>query len=60
IPGCITARIQAGQVVIRWTGGVALEGADQITGPWSTVGGATSPYTVPSLGAKKFYRPKIP
>jgi hypothetical protein len=60
IPGCITARLQAGQVVIRWTGGVPLEGADEITGPWSTVASATSPYTVPVLGARKFYRPKIP
>jgi hypothetical protein len=59
IPGCIRANNQGGNVVISWTGGVPLEGADNLTGPWSTVSGATSPYTVPSLGAKKFYRPKI-
>lgn len=60
IPGAITARMQAGSVVIRWTGGVPLQGADSVTGPWSTVTGATSPYTVPSVGGKKYYRPQIP
>jgi hypothetical protein len=60
IPGAITAIVQAGSVKIRWTGGVPLQGADVITGPWSTVIGATSPYTVPSVGGKKYYRPQIP
>jgi hypothetical protein len=59
IPGCIRAAKEGGNVVIRWTGGVPLEGADQLTGPWTTVLGATSPYTVPTLGAQKYYRPKI-
>jgi len=60
IPGCITARLIGGNVVIRWTGGVPLEGADFVTGPWSTIGGATSPYTPPGGSTTKFYRPKIP
>jgi hypothetical protein len=60
IPGAITATVQAGSVKIRWTGGVPLQGADSVTGPWSTVIGATSPYTVPSVGGKKYYRPEIP
>jgi hypothetical protein len=60
IPGAITATVQAGSVVIRWTGGVPLQGADVVTGPWSTVVGATSPYNVPSVGGKKYYRPQIP
>ena len=60
IPGCITANVEGGNVVVRWTGGVPLEGSDEITGPWTTVPAATSPYTVPQLAAKKFYRPKIP
>jgi len=60
IPGAIAATTQAGSVVIRWTGGVPLQGADVITGPWSTVVGATSPYTVPNVGGKKYYRPQIP
>jgi hypothetical protein len=60
IPGAITATVQGGSVRIRWTGGVPLQGADSVTGPWSTVIGATSPYTVPSVGGKKYYRPQIP
>lgn len=60
IPGCITARLIGGNVVIRWTGGVPLEGADFVTGPWSTIVGATSPYTPPGGSTTKFYRPKIP
>jgi len=60
IPGAITASVQSGNVVIRWTGGVPLQGADSVTGPWSTVTGATSPYTVPAVGGKKYYRPQIP
>ena len=59
IPGCISARLEGGNVVIRWTGGVPLQSADALSGPWNTVIGATSPYTPPS-GTAKFYRPKLP
>jgi hypothetical protein len=59
IPGAITASVQAGSVVIRWTGGVPLQGADSVVGPWVPIVGATSPYTVPN-GGKKYYRPQIP
>jgi hypothetical protein len=60
IPGVILAKVQAGQVVITWTGGVPLQSAPAITGPWTTVVAATSPYTVPSGGTVTYYRPKIP
>jgi hypothetical protein len=60
IPGAITAGKQGSQVVIRWTGGVPLQSAESLAGPWTVVTGATSPYTVPTLSAGKFYRPKIP
>jgi hypothetical protein len=60
IPGAITAGKQGSQVIIRWTGGVPLQSADSLAGPWTVVTGATSPYTVPALSAGKFYRPKIP
>jgi hypothetical protein len=60
IPGCIRAQQEAGNIVIRWTGGVPLQSADELTGPWSDVDGATSPYPVRGpLGAKRFFRPKI-
>jgi hypothetical protein len=60
IPGAIRAGRLAGQVIITWTGGVPLQSADSLAGPWTVVTGATSPYTVPTLNAGKFYRPKIP
>lgn len=59
IPGCVTAAVEGGNIVIRWTGDVDLEGADDLAGGWTTVG-TSSPYTVSGPGAKKFYRPKIP
>ncbi len=60
IPGGIQASSTGTGVVISWTGGVPLQSADALTGPWSTVVSATSPYTVPGPLTKKFYRPKIP
>jgi hypothetical protein len=60
IPGAIKAGVLGGSVVISWTGGVPLESADTALGPWTTVAGATSPYTPPSLSSSKLYRPKIP
>jgi hypothetical protein len=60
IPGAIKATVEGGSMVIRWTGGVPLQSADSIGGPWSTVAGATSPYTPPAGGTAKYYRPKIP
>jgi hypothetical protein len=59
IPGAITARLESGHPVIRWTGGVPLQSANALTGPWSVVSGATSPYSPPA-GSPKFYRPQIP
>lgn len=59
IPGGIAVtRTSATAVQIRWTGGVPLESADQINGPWSPVTG-TSPLTVNIGAAGKFYRPKL-
>jgi len=60
IPGVIKATREAGNVVIRWTGGVPLQSVDRLGDTWVTVIGATSPYTPPSGPTMKFYRPKIP
>jgi hypothetical protein len=61
IAGCITATSEGGHLIIHWTGGVPLQSADNITGPWEDVPSApASPYTVPApLASKKFYRPKL-
>jgi len=44
-----------GNVVITWDGN-GLESADEVTGSWTPVTGATSPLTVPATAARKFYR----
>jgi hypothetical protein len=61
IPGAIKAGLTSGAVTIMWTGGVALESADFITGPWTTVAGTAGQfsYTPTPLSTAKFYRPKI-
>ena len=43
-------------VIIRWSCGEALQGADAVNGPWSDILDAVSPYCVPSSQAKRFYR----
>jgi hypothetical protein len=56
IPGAICVSEQVGSVIIQWSGSV-LQSADNLSGPWTTIAGATKPYQVPTpLGAKKFYR----
>jgi hypothetical protein len=44
-------------VQITFTG-ASLQSAPAITGPWTDVAGATSPYTTPATGAAKFFRAK--
>jgi hypothetical protein len=59
IPGCIRVSRESGNVVVRWTGGVILQSASEITGPWSDIPTASTPYTVPGpLPSKLFFRPK--
>ena len=62
IPGIIRATLANGQVVIHWSGGVALQSADSPAGPWATVSGTAgqSSYSPSPLGPAKFYRPQIP
>jgi hypothetical protein len=50
------------KLVLTWTslstGTTTLEEAPSLSGPWTEVTGATSPYTLPMSGAMKFYRIK--
>jgi hypothetical protein len=45
-------------IIIRWNCGGTLQSADDLTGPWTDVPGATSPYAVATSAAQKFYRVK--
>ena len=40
---------------MSWDGGT-LESAPAVTGPWTPVSGATSPFTAPAAEAARFYR----
>jgi len=60
---CIFPDVQPGQLALVWpcpdgpsATGYVLQGADNLTGPWATVGGASSPYLITIGAAKKFYR----
>jgi hypothetical protein len=45
-----------GTVTLTWTGAGELDVADNITGPWMTIPGATSPLTVPADRPHRFAR----
>lgn len=51
----MTISKSAGQIQVSWTGG-SLESAPAVSGPWTAVAGATSPYTTPPTGDALFYR----
>jgi uncharacterized repeat protein (TIGR01451 family) len=55
-PRFTSASLQSGQIVLLWVGNVQLQAADQITGPWSDVLSASSPYRVSTTGSKRFFR----
>ncbi|MBM3841145.1 MAG: LamG domain-containing protein [Verrucomicrobia bacterium] len=48
-------RSGASNVTLRWTAGVLQESAN-VNGPFATVSGANSPYTIPASAATRFYR----
>jgi hypothetical protein len=50
------ARNANGTLTVEWTGGGTLQTAPAITGAWTDVAGATSPYTVTVTGAQWYGR----
>jgi ribosomal protein L31 len=45
-----------GMVTFEWSGGGSLERADSVSGPWTAVPNASSPFTTPASGASGFFR----
>ncbi len=43
-------------IILRWNCGEVLQSADNATGPWLDIPGATSPHAVPASEARRFYR----
>jgi hypothetical protein len=56
-PPTLSIAAAAGQVQITWSAGT-LQSAATITGTWTDVSGAASPYQVSPEGTQKFYRVK--
>jgi hypothetical protein len=54
----ITTSSSSGNLSLMWPKG-ALQQATLVTGPWSTVSGANSPYSVPVTQPTSFYRVKV-
>ena len=52
----LTAVKSTAGLVITYTG--TLQSADSITGTWTDVQGAASPFTAPTTGTQKYYRTK--
>jgi len=48
-----------GSITVEWTGGGTLEAAPTVTGPWTAITGATSPYTVEANQPQTFARIKM-
>lgn len=57
-PPVLAISRSADKVKITWTGSGALEGAPAVTGPWTTVAGATSGIELVPSGASQFFRVK--
>jgi hypothetical protein len=55
LPPQVHIQLTNGLVVVSWTGAGVLQSAGTLSGPWSDVKGATSPYTVQPAGTL-FYR----
>lgn len=52
----LAAARDGANIKIEWTGTATLESADSVTGPWSAVANAKSPFSAPTTGSGKFYR----
>ncbi|MBI2949937.1 MAG: hypothetical protein HYY23_20075 [Verrucomicrobia bacterium] len=52
----LAASRDGANIKIEWAGAGALESADDVTGAWSAVANAKSPFTAPTTGNRKFYR----
>jgi hypothetical protein len=50
---------QGNLMTIEWESNATLEEAAQVTGPWTPVANAKSPFAVTNTGARKFYRLRL-
>jgi hypothetical protein len=56
-PEPLSVKYVSGNIVLEWTKpAFSLEAASSITGPWSRISGASSPYSAPATDSAKFFR----
>jgi hypothetical protein len=55
-PVFTSLRIEAGQIVLEWQGAGRLQSAGEITGPWSDVLNAASPFRQATAGVARYFR----
>ena len=55
-PATLAVARTASGITISWQGGGALESAPAVTGPWTAVAGAASPYAASAAGSSAYYR----
>jgi hypothetical protein len=54
------AKVSPNSVEVNWGGCGILEEATSITGPWTPIQNAASPYIIPATGVAMFYRLECP
>ena len=64
-PVHLTVSYNGANVTVTWAGGGTLQSATTLANPssstvWTTIVGATSPYTAAATGPQKFYRVTVP
>ncbi|EEF57248.1 LamG-like jellyroll fold domain-containing protein, partial [Pedosphaera parvula] len=59
LPIPLTLQTTNGNHVLTWSTASPLESAPTVTGPWTTVVGGASPYTIATIGSQQFYRLKV-
>jgi hypothetical protein len=52
----LTISSSGGNVLVTWSGPAKLQSAPSVSGPYTDVTGATSPYSPPATGAARFFR----
>ena len=55
-PDCLTIERSATTVTVAWESGAVLEGASEVTGPYTEVQNAVSPYESDVASAPRFFR----
>lgn len=55
LPADATVRLDGANVVVTFSSGT-LQSAESVTGTWTDVPGATSPYSIPHSGSMRYFR----